>query len=280
LVFGAILNLLLAAGVALGTARGVLCLPHGLRNLALLVLLLVALLCHFGFRDRLFWAQWVPLPNALTLADPLPPLLGAFLGCIATRFTGPCWHKVVQVALLVAVALFAAYTPLLSPQPPTAPRTRWRGGVALQTSNATCGAASAVTLLQAHGIRATEKEIAVSGRTSNGGTPLLGIYRALRQKTVGTRKSVRVLTGADEDALRDATQHGPVFVNIGIERWDFQKRVWHARAWWHPGDKHAIVVFRFLPNDRIEVGDPSVGREVWNRRLFSTLWLGEGVYLN
>jgi hypothetical protein len=51
---------------------------------------------------------------------------------------------------------------------------------------------------------------------------------------------------------------------------------------WTPGKRHAVVVFGFLPDGKIEkidMGDPSVGREKWNVESLNTLWNGEGITL-
>ena len=39
------------------------------------------------------------------------------------------------------------------------------------------------------------------------------------------------------------------------------------------------TLFRFLPNRRIEIGDPDAGREVWNEESLKTLWHGAGIEL-
>ena len=45
------------------------------------------------------------------------------------------------------------------------------------------------------------------------------------------------------------------------------------------GKRHAVVVFGFLPNGKLDIGDPSVGRESWNTESLAVLWNGEGIQL-
>jgi hypothetical protein len=73
---------------------------------------------------------------------------------------------------------------------------------------------------------------------------MLGTYRGLRIKTSNTPWRVHVLSHATLAELR-----------------------------------HAVVIFGFLPNNKIDMGDPSVGREKWNVESLNTLWNGEGILL-
>jgi hypothetical protein len=99
-------------------------------------------------KKRLFLAAWVPA--ALVL------LLG--------------WLSVPYAKMLL--------TPLAVDPAATA----WADGVCLQSTGATCGPASAATLLRALGIDATEAELARESYTSAGGTENWYLARALRRR--------------------------------------------------------------------------------------------------
>jgi hypothetical protein len=49
---------------------------------------------------------------------------------------------------------------------------------------------------------------------------------------------------------------------------------------WTPGKRHAVVVFGFLPGGKLDIGDPSVGREKWDEAALTVLWNGEGIQLS
>ena len=54
----------------------------------------------------------------------------------------------------------------------------------------------------------------------------------------------------------------------------------YQKLWgWIPGVSHSVVLFRFLPSGRIEIGDPDIGRETWNIDALRVLWHGNGIRL-
>ena len=56
------------------------------------------------------------------------------------------------------------------------------------------------------------------------------------------------------------------------------KKPW--KNWgWTPGMAHSVVFFRTLPNNLVEIGDPSVGREHWGMDGIETLWHGDAMRL-
>lgn len=48
---------------------------------------------------------------------------------------------------------------------------------------------------------------------------------------------------------------------------------------WIPGQSHAVVYFRFVTENTLKIGDPTMGPELWRRSDLETLWSGTVVRL-
>ena len=69
---------------------------------------------------------------------------------------------------------------------------------------------------------------------------------------------------------------GPDTINFDISTDDPR----YVRDWgWEVGRPHAVILFRFLPDDLVEMGDPSIGREKWHVKSLRVLWRGDGMRL-
>jgi hypothetical protein len=111
---------------------------------------------------------------------------------------------------------------------------------------------------------------------------MLGIYRGLSRKTRGTAFFTAALTDANTDTLiRTAHDSGPVLIGVGLPRFALRPidPRYESEWGWTPGLRHAVVFFGSLPNGKIDIGDPSTGREAWDRKALDVLWDGEGLYL-
>ena len=173
-----------------------------------------------------------------------------------------------------AAGLYQAYGFLLGTPPPL--DDRWKHGVCRQSSQTSCGAAAAATLLRAYGIESSETEMAELCLTRSAGTPMLGLYRGLKLKTAGTNWDVRPFRG-DIASLR--TETGPVLLSVRFDRRATTDRRYEQAWGWSPGVAHAVVFFGFLPDGRVEIGDPNVGREQWRVQDLEVLWHSEGIRL-
>jgi glucan phosphoethanolaminetransferase (alkaline phosphatase superfamily) len=94
-------------------------------------------------------------------------------------------NRIVMVTgmiLILTLGLAAPYVkPVLAPVDPSVYRNKWRDGVCIQ-STASCGAASAATILRLYGIDATEHEVADECYTYVSGTENWYLARALRRR--------------------------------------------------------------------------------------------------
>jgi hypothetical protein len=227
--------------------------------------------------DRLWVARVLPFSSVPVLGNIV---LLALVGTLA----GLAWRAIpghpVRRGLLV-IALFAAcvYRTLLPafPTPPTTLADRWRAAVCLQTSSASCSPAAVATLLRAHGIDATEAEMARLCLSSERGTAILGRYRGLKLKTAGTPWDVEVFR-TDEAGLRQMT--GPTLLSVRLDPAPGVDPRYEQLWGWTPGVAHTVVCFGFTADgQKVEMGDPAVGREHWSTDDLGVLWKGEGLRL-
>jgi hypothetical protein len=273
----------LLAGAIFTGILGILCgflgarVPLRFHPVVFFPFLALLIVYHFLWRDRLFWAMLVPVSGALAWTNILPLGTGFLVGLLYQRLSGPRSHRLVQSVLIALVGTFAAYVPLLTPMPELLQPAE-NNGVVLQTSNATCGAASSVNLLRHYGVHTNEQDIARRARTGPGGTPLLGLYRGLCQ-LAPSGYSVKVLSFASPDQLQKAVAEGPVLVSLGQEWWQGEHIEFQPGKFWQADTKHAVVVTRFLAHDRVEIMDPAIGRDIWYAEGLLALWHGEGMYL-
>lgn len=232
-------------------------------------------------QDRLSWARLLPWEGVAVLGRATLPEAALLCGLFAPALRAAAGRRAAPlVAVVLTLSAYQSLRPLVGAPPETGP-ARWSGRVCLQTSEATCSASSAATMLAHAGIATSEPELARLCLTRETGTPMLGVYRGLRRKARGTGVHVAVFTSADVAALKLAAERGPVLISVGLDRWPRHPvDARYEREWgWTPGRRHAVVVLGFLPGGRVEVGDPAVGREVWKEESLSVLWHGEGLQL-
>jgi hypothetical protein len=244
---------------------------------ALCVLVLALVVAHvLWVSDRPWVARVLPVSSVIVLGNALPPLVAFLAGLSWRLIPGNVARRGMLLAALVGVCAFRSFGPVfVSPVPST--NDRWRRGVCLQTSPATCSAAAAATLLRAHGIDATESEMARLCLTRERGTAAHGLYRGLKLKTAGTPWDVEVFD-TDPAGLRAMAPPAAVLTvrldpTPGID--PRYEQLWG----WTPGVQHTVVFFRFTDDGKVEMGDPSVGRERWSAKDLSVLWHGEGMRL-
>jgi hypothetical protein len=260
---------MLLAGVKIARSA-----PHWLT--IILLLLALGLLFYSGTRwhDNLYLARALPLSNVVVIGDVLPIEGALMIGLAWPLIAGGVRRKLILIVPLVAVALYQANWPLFSEGPQVG--NRWRDGVCRQTTKATCAPAAAATLLQYCSIPTSEAEMARLCLTSTKGTSLLGLYRGLKLKTHGSAWQPRPFVGtlAELKELR-----APVILSVGLERGANVDPRYERHYGWVPGISHTVVLFDILPDDKLLIGDPATGREVWSATDLSVLWRGQAIYL-
>jgi predicted double-glycine peptidase len=287
--FGIVADLYWGLAVAIAACAGAFVLGRWLSRrlprrtgVGVAAVTLVALLAFIQFLwDHPLLTRLIPASNVIVLGNLQPPL-SALLGGLAWGLIARSpRRKLLFVAPLLAISLWRGYGRLFEPVPPT--RERWKGEVCRQTSDATCSAAAAVTLLRVHGIATTETEMARLSLTRRDGTTVLGRYRGLVLKTRDTPWRVEPVVSADLETLRRLAATSPVIISVGLprgaERDGSVDPRYIEKYGWLPGLRHTVVVLGFAADGQVDIADPSVGRERWDVEDLRVLWQGNGFRL-
>jgi hypothetical protein len=229
---------------------------------------------------ELWIAEVIPLPNAIVLGNLLPLAAAFLIGILGEQHRVPLWRRGV---LILVLATSAAYT-LASSVPSSDTRTRhlWSlDGVSLQTAPASCSACAAATLLADYGIVTNEEEMARLCLSKSNGTPILGLYRGLKQKTRDTPWDVEVVRCGFEELC---TVPPPVLLPVDVGQTTvIVSGGKGARLEPVSGTSHTVVLFGFTPDGRAEIGDPSrawdQGRIFWSMADLQAAYRGEGLRL-
>jgi hypothetical protein len=262
------------AAFALGLALGRRLPPRAGAALAFAVCaFIVAFVFHLS--DRLLIARLLPFSGVIVLGDWLPPAVAVLAGLAWRRMPGAPWRRAVLVVPLVTICGLRSYGRLFGDVPPLG-QARWKAAVCRQTSQASCGPAAAATLLEAHGIEATEAEMATLCLTRDAGTSMLGVYRGLKLKTRGTRWGVEAFRGDTETLRREP---GAVILSVRLDPGPGVDARYQQLWGWAPGVNHTVVFFGFRDDGNADVGDPAAGREQWREEDVRVLWHGEGIRL-
>jgi hypothetical protein len=248
---------------------------------ALTVLLMVVILVLL--QDSLLLAYLFPYPGVVILGNTVLPMIALLSGTLAGRHRpqGNTRYRQFLIPGLLMILGFVQATRPYWGSPPATHTPYEEDGVILQTSDSSCSAASAATILHHYSIPATEGEMAILCLTRQDGTSMLGVYRGLYQKTRGTPYTVSVLAGGNISDLRRLTAEGPILLSVGLDRFTLQLvDPRYTQNWgWSPGERHAVILFGFLADGTIDVGDPAVGREHWPADALRVLWHGDGIRL-
>ncbi len=239
------------------------------------LLAVIGLISYIAFLwDQTALVRVLPFSNLIVLGNWFPLAASILSGLASTQAMLPAWRRGLTVAVLQSVAMLVVLSPLLGSPPHCG--NAWREGVCLQTTKSTCSAASAATLLELHGVHATEQEMAELCLTRRG-TNWMGLYRGLKKKTAGTEWDVEVFTGtANELRLLNS----PAILSVGLAQDAQADSFYQTELGWRPGVRHSVVLFGFV-TDLVDIGEPTLdaGRERWTNNDLHDVYLGQGMRL-
>lgn len=166
----------------------------------------------------------------------------------------------------LGVALWS-YGWYFTPTPAGLSGTVDRAGYCRQTSEDSCSAAAAAMVLHAHGIAATEAEMAALCLTRAGhGTTPLGLFRGLSLKCRPHGLRPALVRASSVARLHDLKGSGVISVGLDVFAPAATARKLEEYGW-QRGVRHAVVVLAADPaGNWIEIADPSYGRERWPTR--------------
>lgn len=218
----------------------------------------------------------VPLTNVIIYGNFIPLICAMLAGTLFTDKAVPAWRRIPVAGILGILAVAAILYPIAGRKVRTLNDVI--EGVCIQTSEATCSPAAAVTVLLAHGIPATEEDMTRLCLTTEEGTRLTGLYRGLRMKCAGTPFRVSVCK-ADLEWLRTKAIP-PAILSVALSKEISLREPKYKSKWgWTEGVAHSVVFLGFTNDTTVIVADPSYGREPWNISGIQDLWTGQVVQL-
>jgi hypothetical protein len=157
-----------------------------------------------------------------------------------------------------------------------------QNGVCIQSSNDTCSAAAAVTLLRHYGIVTTEANVVVLALTREGkGTDRLGLFRALK---ILTRENPELHVSIEKIGAEELVEKNiPALITVGVPKIPTTpgEREMVEKYQWEAGMIHDVV---FLGRDekdpsRVRIGEPQFGLEKWSIAHLKILFKQMAIYL-
>jgi len=241
---------------------------RGVVTLVMAVLVVTCVVFVFWFQDQPILAQLVPWSGVVILGAWSVPLAAFGAGLAQSAGRSRTWLRLVLGMALFGMAVYTSFIRYTTEAPVS--RDRWVMGVCLQTREGSCGAAAAATLLAVHGVRSNEAEMINQCLTRETGTTFLGLYRGLKRMTADTKWDVEPFTGTPDD-LSKLDRPAILWLVLSDEAALEDSR--YESDWgWQRNVPHAVVFFEVLDNDRVVIGDPAIGPEMWSMRALRVLW--------
>ncbi|MEQ8790910.1 MAG: hypothetical protein RIC55_31900 [Pirellulaceae bacterium] len=243
--------------------------PWAASCIAAVVILAMVAYTHYLWYDVAL-VRFLPFSNLIVIGNWYPLMAGLLAGVVFASVKTNWLRRGAVLAALFAVGGYAMVAPLLG-RPPECGNRWTNDGICLQTTDKTCTAACAATLLTMHGIDANEQEMAGLCLTREG-TTWMGLYRGLKMKTAGTAWDVEVVACSPEELM--TKKPGPMVLMVGIEAGSDSSRIMRREEGWIPGVGHSVVLLDTAGSRGVVVADPtpSIGRETWTARDFQQLW--------
>ena len=246
--------------------------------------------CVYFLNDWLAWARYFPWTAVIIWTNFAPVFLSAAAAAAIAIPRRPLWRRVGLSGLLALFAMATLLQPIIQPviRPvQCSAKTLWLSQeVCHQSGSVTCSPAAAATLLRASGIEAEESQLAEWCLTDSMGTTSLGLWRGLRLATAGTHWEPQVMDVTLDDLTGEnaRTYIFPCLVVVGFPRFGIAGAPEIASKYveqygWPRGFRHSVVLFGPADDGKMDVGDPSIGRERWAMKDLEVLWRGEALRL-
>ncbi|GAA4433518.1 cysteine peptidase family C39 domain-containing protein [Bremerella cremea] len=245
-----------------------------LNQLAIATIILVGLYTAFVW-ESLFLTELLPFSNLIILSN-VYPLAALVLAAVASnRLRDQGWRRVVPMAGLLGVGVWSLVYPVMGDAPKC--DVLWDSrGICYQTTNQTCTAACAATLLSHYGIPTTEEEMAELCLTREG-TSWKGFYRGLKLKTADSPYKVKMDYLTAEEL---AAAGRPVVLRVGKRDWLGTGNAAGLPSGWQAGEIHSVVCLgRVKGYYMIADPNPEIGIEFWSEKELHQLWDGHSAML-
>jgi len=213
--------------------------------------------------NRPLLATLLPTSSLIIVGNWLPLWASFFVGIYLVSAGRSRIRKGLLSTVAVVMAIYSTVAPMAG-QPPECQAVAPINALQYQTTPHTCSAACAASLLQLHGIEATEDELARLCLTREG-THWMGVYRGLTLKTELSEWNVVVEPFSQEALARRIDS--PCMLSINLDVSEFSQNVDHG---FQDSAGHSVVVLGNGGNGYVTVFDPSpdYGAENWDNSIF------------
>lgn len=231
--------------------------------------------------EQTFMARLFPFSNLIILSNWFPIAAGFLAGLVWQRIQDKPEHipgigtfrglprRIFAAVVLALAGVSTLVAPLLGHPPECG--NEWDGDLCYQTSQATCSAAAAATLLQFYGVYASEGEMAELCLTRRG-TNWKGLYRGLKLKLEPQGRPIEAIDLSIDQLQEQFTDPCILQCELKIES-EETTRAYQLHGW-VPGQPHSVVLVD-IHGGLFQVFDPSAGMEIWPRDAMETLWHGQ-----
>lgn len=238
----------------------------------------VAFILAWSYFGRLIWAETIQSSSVLCWSNLTPVALG-FTAGLASHTTGLRYRmRPVAALLLMLLAVGFVATPIARPlffPLSLDSNPKWKNEVLLQSHQASCAPAAAVTLLRQHGIDASETELAAACLSSQLGTAPLGLYRGLH--LLADRHGFDAIVADKLSKGWLSKQQLPVAAIVqfeGLPGDPIQNQFLGNRF-----SGHVVMILGCTDGGRWLIGDPAVGKVSWSDQELQERYTGEAIYL-
>jgi hypothetical protein len=137
------------------------------------------------FDEPIWLYRWRAVPFSELSASGVGFLMGCLHEKLACKLKLSVVGKKFLFPVLLLLIVSAPYLKsIFRPMKSSQFQEKWSDGICLQSSDSTCGPASAATLLRSMGKNVTEKQLATEAFTSNSGTENWYLSRSIRRHGV------------------------------------------------------------------------------------------------
>lgn len=243
-------------------------------NLLCVTIVVIGIAHWFWLRDETWLATIMPYSSLVVLGNWGAPLCAALAATAFLSLKHQSGRRYWPVLALAATGAYSTIQPITGVAPQC--RDEWSDGICLQSTNESCTAACAATLLKHHGIASSEAELTELCLTRKG-TTWQGLYRGLSLKCADSKLIPQVDTVTTEELLQ---MKCPIVISVGIPASRKVASIYSDQYGWPVGRLHSVVLFGPTPGGLVEIGDPSVGSENWTIDDLQVLFRGTAVWLS
>jgi len=199
-------------------------------------------------------------------------IIAGFAAGILTKISSVrMWRRIALVSALLAASSMDFLCYFIYPRPEGGNVTeKW---LSTQTTESTCSAAAAASLLRIHGIEVSEEEMIRACLSTIKGTPWQGVWRGVNLYAHPEYMAVLV-RGIDKKNIEF-----PILISAEFNSSSEEHTKYVSHWGWKPGTPHSVVLFERTDNGYLTVGDPAIGIERWDDEALEVLWDGEGIVL-